>query len=389
MNKTILFLYIFLGYASVSQANSPQKEDKEENNVEKTIESPTLNTSMRFHLDYAAHKEDYRDLGDGFSMRRAWIGINGELNPNWNYQFLFSFSESGQVSPILLYLQYTGWDYGNITIGQVKQAYGLEWLTSSNNLTMLERSLPVAAFSSSFRTGLIYNINRDRWTMTLMAYGKNTGAETRTSQGDEGLGLGGRFTFLPVYAENSFIHFGIAAHTEEPQDKNVNNIRFTTRPESMPSTLRLVDTEQISDVKSINRLGIEAALVKGPLSFQSEWMYVNTKRGSGVNDVDFSGWYVTGSYFITGESRGYRNGVFRGVSPKGNYGAVEVTARYSTISLDNGDIFGGKQNNVALGLNWYVNDKVRFMFNYINVRSKKGAISDNPDIFLVRAQMVL
>ncbi len=344
---------------------------------------------MRFHLDYALHREDLRELGDGFAMRRAWAGINGKLYSDWNYQFLFSLGESGQVSPIALYLRYTGWNIGHVTIGHMKQPYGLEWLMSSNNLPMIERALPISTLSNAFNLGLTFSIHRDMWSLSLTGFGPGAGAATRTSDGDEGLGIGGRFTTTPVRTDNSLIHFGIAAHREGPADKTSRTIHFSTRPESSPSTIRLVETDQITEVNHINRLGFETTLLRGPLSLQTEWMYTGAERGSDLADVDFSGWYVTGSYFLTGESRSYRNGVFGGIAPKGIYGAFELTARYSTINLNDGTITGGEQSNVTIGFNWYANNRVRFMFNYINVTSEREGISDNPHIFLARTQMAI
>jgi phosphate-selective porin OprO/OprP len=54
-------------------------------------------------------------------------------------------------------------------------------------------------------------------------------------------------------------------------------------------------------------------------------------------------------------------------------------------------ILGGRERNITLGLNWYLNDKVRFMFNYIRARVKdRGTTPAFPegdaDIFQMRFQ---
>jgi len=80
-------------------------------------------------------------------------------------------------------------------------------------------------------------------------------------------------------------------------------------------------------------------------------------------------------------------GRFRGISPSKRGGAWELTARYSHIDLDDGGVRGGTEDNFTLGLNWYANEHLRIMSNYIKVRSERRGDSDDPDILLVRAQI--
>lgn len=345
-----------------------------------------INPRGRVHVDFAAHDEDNSDLGDGFRARRARIGLSGKIDDAWSFQIEYDFAENGS-SANDVYLRYTGFAAGNITVGHFKVPFGLEELTSSNNITLVERSLPTTTFAQSRRMGVGYNTSGDSWTFALMGFGQGQGSGVRSTTGDEGLGLGGRFTFTLVNSGNYLLHLGIAASTEAPEDKDVDQVRFRTRPESRPTNVRLVDTGNISDVNSINQLGLEAAWMSGPVSIQGEWMRSDASRGSGQPDVDFSGWYVSGSWVLTGESRGYRGGVFRGVTPRAGHGAWELTARYSNVGLDDGPVTGGEEDNWTLGVNWYANSRVRLMANYINASTDRQDVSDDPNIFLMRAQI--
>jgi phosphate-selective porin OprO/OprP len=114
--------------------------------------------------------------------------------------------------------------------------------------------------------------------------------------------------------------------------------------------------------------------VNGPVSLQSEYVRAFVTRPN-ANRVDFSSLYVQGSYFLTGEHRTYENAtaVFGRVSPKHNFegigqgwGAWEIAARYSRLNLDDQPIFGGKLQDVTLGLNWYLNPNTRVMWNYVH-----------------------
>ncbi len=129
-------------------------------------------------------------------------------------------------------------------------------------------------------------------------------------------------------------------------------------------------------------MGVELALVHGPLSVQGEFIQtfvdeleVNDAIGTG----HFHGAYGFVSYFLTGESRRYirGSGAFSGVSPKKNFsikertwGGWELAARYSYLDLDDGgvEIEGGKLDNVTAGVTWYLNPIMKVMVNYVDTR---------------------
>lgn len=339
----------------------------------------------RVHVDFSAHEEDKRELGDGFRARRARIGLSGKIDDDWSFKIEYDFAENS-ASAKDAYLRYSGLEAGNITVGHFKVPFGLEELTSSNSVTLIERSLPTTTFAQSRRLGVSYNTSGENWTFGLMGFGQGQGSGVRGSKADEGLGVGGRLTFTPIKNDENLFHLGLAATTESPADKNAKVVRFRTRPESRPTNERLIDTGNIGDVSSINQVGLEAAWKSGPFSVQSEWMRSSLSR-SVQTDVDLDGWYISGSWVLTGESRGYRGGVFRGVSPSGPGGAWELTARYSSVNLNDGPVLGGDEQNWTLGANWYANSRVRFMFNYIDVSSERQGIPDGPGILLARAQV--
>ena len=168
------------------------------------------------------------------------------------------------------------------------------------------------------------------------------------------------------------------------------DFRFRARPEAHLSE-RSVDTG-LFDANHATIVGAEAAWVHDSLSLQGEIMNTMVDSDEG-DDPDFMGYYVQASYFLTGESRYYsrKYGSFDRVKPNddfggGGSGAWELGARYSNIDLDDGDIEGNKQENITLGVNWYLNMNTRFMTNYIRTYLD-DPVDEHADFLLFRFQI--
>ena len=97
-----------------------------------------------------------------------------------------------------------------------------------------------------------------------------------------------------------------------------------------------------------------------------------------VGNPTFQSFYVQGSFFPTGEYRPYKasSGAFDRVKPNssladGGTGAIELAARYSWMDLNDNvghsvSTQGGEMKSTTLGVNWYVNNNARVMWNYVH-----------------------
>lgn len=348
----------------------------------------------RLQVDGAWYSEDNVDLDgeNGTEFRRARLFVEGTMYDVWGYKAQYDFA-GNETTMKDAYISYAGYP-AKLTVGQFKQPFGLEELTSSKYITFMERALPVEAFATSRRIGLGANYAADNWTLAASLYGREEADDT---DGDQGYGVGARLTWAPWNEKTRILHLGVAGAWEDPND---NDMRFRSRPESHKTNTRLVDTGSIPDPDTFSRYGLEAATVLGPFSLQAEYMGVSTSSDS-VEDADLTGWYAYGSWFLTGESRKYKKGAFSRVTPKstvgkGGMGAWELAVRYSTIDLEDGDTQGGEQDNITIGVNWYATKYVRFMANYVMVDAdpvRSGLVvpgdydDDSPSIMQVRAQI--
>tara|TARA_R110001592_G_scaffold363248_1_gene682107 strand:- start:966 stop:2273 length:1308 start_codon:yes stop_codon:yes gene_type:complete len=365
-----------------------------------TGEDFSFQVGGRMQLDaatYDASKED-NAFGDGTDVRRAYLELRGSMYENWSYRLQYDFARNSGPDRSArgirdAWIKYDGFGPA-ITVGQFKEPFGLEGSASNLNLTFIERSL-TNVFYANRRIGVGVSDAYPNWTYAIGAFGDEAGNEN-VQEADEVWEAAGRLTYAPLNVEGRVIHLGASARHQEQKDDSRNTLRFRERPESNVTNVRLIDTGQIEGVDDAQYFGLEAAAVVGPFSLQSEWMETQVGRENGADDVDFNAWYTYAGFFLTGESRPYKYGVFDRLKPKstvgeGGIGAWEVALRYSTADLTNGPIIGGEEDNFTLGLNWYATQNVKFQANYIKVleldRPDSQYDDEDLDSFVLRAQV--
>ncbi len=346
----------------------------------------------RVHLDYAAFNDDRRDHPDGAEFRRARLGMKGKISEDFGYKAEIDFANEG-VNFKDVYMNYTGIENTEIRIGNFKPPMGLEELTSSNDITFIERSSATTAFATTEIIGAGVFAHGENWALSGGLFNDDAG---RQSGDDEAWSTGVRGTFAPVHEKGKVVHIGGSATYRKPDQAN-DSFDFDATAENALQSIDSVSAN-FTDADNAQLYGLEAAGVLGPFSTQGEYFLVDVERTNGRSNLDFSGGYAQASWVLTGESRSYsaKDGKFGTVKPvntfnprNGDWGAVEVAARYSTIDVTDQDISGGEMDNYTLGANWYLNNNMRLMANYIFVDTDNSAVTanDDPQILLLRSQV--
>jgi len=354
----------------------------------------------RVQADYAFYADDPGlDLGDGQQFRRARLFASGRFG-DWHFKGQYDFA--GNKTTIKdAYIKYTGFHPISIKAGNFKEAFSLEELTSSKYITFMERALP-NAFAPSRHIGVGLGGHGDFWSAAIGTFGGSAAGSTKSI--DSNFDLTGRITVAPIHEKTTVVHLGGAIAYRLPDSKRA--VRVRERPESHVTHFRLVDTGTITNVDNVVSYGLEGAVVYGPFSVQGEYIRsdVNFQNAGPTPEPTFDGWYVYGSWFLTGESRPYsvKKGTFGRVHPDHNFGANgwgawEVAVRYSRLNLQDQLVLGGKENDLTVGLNWYPHKHVRFMFNYVHPSVDNSpliaahpliAINNfSPDVYQFRAQV--
>lgn len=356
----------------------------------------------RVELDAAAFnvRRGTRDFNNGTELRRARLGVDGKLFTDWSYRLEADVaagsrddSSGSELDVKDAYIQYNGFKDLAITVGQHKTPNGLDQLTSSTNLTFMERASFSEAFldrrnsGGDFKLGISARYAQPTWSLTLGVFGENT-AVTGSGGADEGYSFHGRATFTPVNTDESLIHLGASGFWRDTAGRGT--VRFGDRPEVRVDGTRLVDTSAFG-ADNFTFLGAEFIGATGPFFVQAEYGRTDVNRTNGLSAVSFDGGYVQAGWFLTGERLPYKDGVLGRVEPKNNFslkdggsGAFQLAARYSALGLNDGTIQGGRSENLTVGLNWYANPYLRVMLNWVRFDTTRRGIETDGDAFATR-----
>jgi phosphate-selective porin OprO and OprP len=339
------------------------------------------------------------DLSSGSNFRRARIGLSGRLYNVWDYYFLYDFGGSGVEGSSIssAYIQYNGLGPVTIRAGAFPPAASLEDSEGAADTLFLEKSSAVeitrAIAGADSRSAIAAIVTQPRYFASLAYTGSKVGA---SGVFDEQQAMLGRFAYSPWSNDESTAVVGVngsyvfkTADAAPGPGSASSGVNFQNSPElrvddtSANGTAQsLVSTGNIN-ASSVTQWGVDGAA--NWKSFYGEGGYFNfgADRRGGSNP-DFDGWYAQASWVVTGERRRYDTSSAAFKAPKvsspvngdlGGYGALELAARYSIVDLDyhagiggaatpDGGIRGGEQDIWTVGVNWYLNDELRLMFDY-------------------------
>jgi len=341
-----------------------------------------------------------------FDLRRARVGVEGEFLKHFEYEVERELEKVAfPWRDVFVNFRYFR-DF-QIQGGKFKIPFSMDQLTGPTNLDFIYRSRIGAQLAPArdtgvmlhgrfFQRGLNYQAGLFRHDgengggggRTLAA--RLTGTPLRLSPAPRllrDLELGGAFTFSRVPEGRS------AVRGETISRRNFFDGVYVHGP-------RL-------------RLGAEMRWTPGPFSLKGEYIRVSEeRRGQGIFGDDLPGvisrgWYLSGSWALTGEKKA------GGLEPRKNFlqgggsGAVELAARYEHAGFSGqphsdpplrhpraANVLGNSDRLWTFGVNWHLNRYAKIQFNGIREKILDTQRSPLPgrEIFwsaLCRLQVVI
>lgn len=367
-----------------------QKLQAEERNGILVFES--LNQSYKFWFDIRVQLDgavfwgldkDFDPIGNNVSVRRARFAVKAQINKNWYGEIDTDFS-NGEFELKDAIIEFTGLDNFSFKAGNFKEDFSMEQTTSSRYLPFMERPMVVQTFAPSRHLGIQAEYAKHWWRASFGVFFQAIdNLETSTFVADnnkdygrnQGMSYTGKVNFMTFSDDRTMgLHFGIAGSYRTPKTdvdpKDFGGSRFSSRNSTSINHKKYLDTDVIKDVKNDLLYGFELAGYKNGFRFQSELIGNNTKvkntNAEYAGTHHFGGWYVMAGYLLFGGQQRFNNaeGEFTQPGRGKKWGDLEILARYDYMDLNSRSIRGGSGENYTIGLNYYVNNSVKFVLNY-------------------------
>ncbi|MFL6691098.1 MAG: OprO/OprP family phosphate-selective porin [Alphaproteobacteria bacterium] len=355
----------------------------------------------------------FKDLSDGAVVRRAFLGVEGKAFNDFWYEFRYNGggSNGGGINategdPVvsLARVAYLGVPNFELNAGVIEPAFMFEGTTSSGQLMFLERPEIDNIAADSFGAGDARRGIEARYQRAdLLMPGDNlvlgadfTGGKTGSiaghgNGGDEQSQILAHGSYRPWSDGISNVSLG-ADYSHAFTGGGVGTINLQDRPQVRVDGDRLVSTGSIF-AKTADMWAANAGANFENFFLGGEYAHFSVDRaallgGPTIDNPSFSGWYVEGSWVITGEPKSYtvsatNNEVGGFGAPKvaspfsfsgDSWGAWELTARYSNTDLNWNQnaalladglpgIAGGEERIAMFGLNWYLNNNIKLQVN--------------------------
>ena len=326
---------------------------------------------------------DYADkIGNGVSIRRARFAVKGQIDENWYGEFDMDLA-NGLVELKDAIVRYTGVPGLELQVGNFKENFSIQRNTTSRYLQFIERPMVCSALAPSRHVGINAKYAKDWLWVSAGVFGPEVAgseewgyiADNNKDFGyNAGYSLTGKVVFRPLYKkENASLHIGgaVSYRTPKASDEKVGTYRASARNSTSINRKKYLDTNNLPGYQHNllwtvelaghwNGLRYEGAFIGDNVHFKDE------ADPASMTTQNFWGWYAQAGYLLFGGHQRYdaNGGKYTKVKPGKKWGDLELCARYEFLNLNGNKVYGGAAEAYTVGLNYWVNNNVKFQVNY-------------------------
>ena len=357
------------------------------------------------HIDgRALLSEDDTIVDDQFLLRRVRPIVEGTVGGIYDFRFTPDFAQGRTV----IQDAYVTGRFApgfQLTAGKFKAPIGLERLQSASDIRFVERAYPTQLVTNrDIGLQVAGNLLEDRLAYQV-AYlnGSNDGRSSEDFSDvevNDDKEWAGRIFAQPFANSDSFalrgLGFGVAGSYTSQEGNATQTLLPQYRTPAQSTFFKYRSAAVATGDRT--RIAPQVYYYAGRFGLLGEWTEVSQDvampgtLGVREDQVDTTAWQIQAAFFLSGEEesfKGYKpNSVFS--LENGTWGGWEIVARYHELDIDDAAFDGGgdsfadplasarKASTIGVGLNWYLNQNLKWVLNY-EVTSFDGGAADGGD----------
>lgn len=316
--------------------------------------------------DYIHYSNAPEKFESGAEVQSLQLSLKLRLAKAVKFKFKYDYSED---EPELkdCALGFLIGDLAELTIGQFEQPSSLDGVTSSKEITFMTRAAPIESFLPGRSQGVNLGIYGDWMVLQFGSY-------IEYEKDDEDVKLHDHINYsfrnyvFSADEKGGAFHLGIWGIYGDPVE---NKYKLEVEPEAKINAKEILKSGKVKHVNHVTTAGFETGLIYGPLTAQAEYIHQDYSRFTGYDEFYYNGYYCSFSLMLTGEAKSYsqKDGAIKSPKPMGEYGAFEIAVRSSNVDMTHYNRDRGEMDSYTLGINWYLNEGFRMMYNYTQTES--------------------
>ena len=354
-----------------------------------------------------------------FDIRRARLLLTGHLYNRFFYKFKYEFQGAGGRRLLDAYVDTAVLPFISFRVGQFKEPFSLEQVTSDKNVPFSERSMGV--FLTPWRdVGLMAHASlwEDRIYYGVGVF-NGDGVDDTTGGDSDSPEFTGRIVYAPFRNMSIPLWNGLqigGSYSYAKADRN--NVKVEVKTSGLTTFFDVNSAAKFNIIREVDartRYGAELAWSYGPLLLWGEYInlqFSDVKTSDALFDINIKDYYGSLLWMVTGEKPNLKRGVIQPIRPlrnvwQGGWGALGLAFRYD--HFDGGDsayeylIDPGtsvrKATAYTIAVNWYLNPYVRLLLNATRTNfdlpllidkdalTGKSIYSDREDVVTGRLQL--
>ena len=339
----------------------------------------TVKPSGRILMDGAVMGSDDDDMDQkaegGFAVPDVRVGVSATYG-KWKAKIDVGYSHQ-TLSMKDVFLEYDINGENLVRAGYFIHQFSYQSCTSSSFKVAMESPATNCLSNDQRMLGVMFEHYDDKYLAALSLYTDNQSMKKATNEtGFQGCGVMTRLVYHPKIQRGNMLHVGVGVSYDKAS-KNNSNMKWTAAYPTRVADLNVIGTH-LADAKGAVKAQAEFMASRRHLALEAQASYMNAQRTGGAPSYNAWGAYGNLRFLFNNEYTYTKvDGGIATPDPK----SWEAVLSYNHTDMNDGDIRGGRVNDWALTMNYYINKYMiwRVSSHLVGAGSNNSTLTATPN----------